>query len=379
MKMYVAHFVALMAVLMAGGAMAQQAPYVVDADNDALIRVDPVTGDRTVVSGCADAGCTTLVGTPAESGFSFARGIFFEPDGNILVCDGDLDDLNNIKTLFRVDPVTGNRTVVSSSLLGSEVGTGPVDPLDDDVDTLFDVILDANGDILVADTEVDTIFRVDPVTGDRTVLSSNRRGTGPPLSFPGDMVLDADGSILITEGSNDQVLRVDPVSGDRVIVSSSVKGDGIALKNLGGITLDANGGILVADELSKAVIAIDPGTGDRTTISGCVDDACTTTRGIGPAFVNTFSIDIDSAGTIYVADGALGLIKVDPGTGERVVLSSSTVGAGMPPITLLRDVRMEPAPAPPLPVSSPFTIMLMASFMLGTAGFVLARKSKSQA
>lgn len=346
----------------AGTAMAQESPCVVDADSDALIRVDPTTGDRTVISGCADASCTTLVGTGPS--FAFARGIFFEPDGQILISDGDLDDLNNLKTLFRVDPSTGDRTVVSSSLEGSERGTGPA------IDTLFDVILDANGDILISDTVLDTIFRVDPVSGDRTILSSNTVGTGPTMTFPGDLVLEADGNILTTEGGNDQVLRIDPVTGNRTIVSSSLAGSlvgtGIDFVNLGGITLDAEGGILVVDEGANAVIAVDPVTGNRSEISGPL-------VGTGPALVLTYSIDLDSAGTIYVADGTVGLVRIDPLTGDRVIHSSSTVGAGIP-ITLLRDVRMEPAAIPPVPAGSPLTLTLVALLMLATATNLLTRR-----
>lgn len=351
--------VALVAVLsVAGRVMAQNSPYVVDSNSDALIRVDPATGDRTVISGCADATCTTLVGT--GTGFSFPRGIVFEADGQILVCDGDLTDLTNLKTIFRIDPSTGDRTVVSSSLTGSERGTGPA------FDTLFDVILAENGDIFAADTEIDTIFRVDPVSGDRTILASNLVGTGATLSFPGDMVLDADGNILVTEGTNSQVLRIDPANGNRTIVSSSSVGTGsINFSNLGGITLEDDGGILVVDQGAIAVIAVDPVTGDRSEISGPL-------VGDGPDLVDTFSIDIDSAGVIYVADGSLGLVRIDPQSGDRVIHSSSTIGSGIP-ITLLRDVRVEP-PAAPVPVGSPLTVTLVVLLMLTTAGLALSRR-----
>jgi len=362
-------FLLTFGLLGAGGAAAQQAPYVVDGTSDALIRVDPATGDRTVVSGCADATCTTLVGTGAA--LAFPRAIFFESSTQVLVGNGDLDDLNNIQTLFRVDIATGDRTVVSSSLAGSEVGTGPIS----DLDTIFDVILDANGDILIADTQIDTIFRVDPVTGDRTVLSSNTVGTGPTMSFPGDMVLEADGNIVITEGSNDQVLRVDPVTGNRTIVSSSLVGTpvgtGIDFANLGGITLTADGTILVVDEGAQAVISVDPSTGDRVEVSGPL-------VGTGPALVNTYSVNVDATGTIFVANGSLGLMQIDPLTGDRVVLSSSdgtnSVGSGIPTPNL-RDVRVEPLTAPPIvPSGSPLTFVLLGLLLLGTAVVLLARR-----
>ena len=146
----------------------------IDADTDALIQVNPVTGDRTVVSASGTRG--------SGPGFLFTRGVITESDGQILVCEGDLTDTNNRPSILRVDPTTGDRTIISGCVdvaCASQVGTGPA------FDTLFDIILDDNGDILVADTEIDTLFRVDAVTGDRTVLSSNTRRNRTGHELPG--------------------------------------------------------------------------------------------------------------------------------------------------------------------------------------------------
>ena len=299
---------------------------VVDADTDALIRIDPLTGDRTVISGCVDVGCTSQVG--AGPSFVFLRGVVPEDDGNLLVCEGFLGDPSNQQSILRVDPATGDRTVVSSSLVGSEVGTGPA------FDTLFDIILDANGDILVADTEIDTVFRVDPVTGDRTIVTSNTVGTGPAMSFPGDLALEASGDILMTEGSNDQVVRVDPATGDRTVVSDAVTGTGPIWTNLGGILVEADGNIVVCDV--EGLFRIDPVTGDRALVSGA-------TMGAGPLFgANLFACHADAAGTLYVIDETDNLYSVDPVTGDRTIVASPSLGSGIAPANM-RDVRVEGA------------------------------------
>jgi hypothetical protein len=338
--------------------------YIVDADRDALIEVNGMTGNRRVVSGCVNVECTAIQGTGPN--FQFARGIIFETYKTAIVCDGDLDDLNNIKTIFRVDLLSGNRFVISSSDPSLQRGSGPA------FDTLFDVILDANGMIIAADTEIDTIFRVHPLTGDRTILSSNSVGTGPQLGFPGDMVLEDSGMLLSTEGSFDMVLRIDPVTGNRTIVSSSnssnLRGDGISLQNLGGITIDPNGDILVADAGQNAVIKIDPVTGDRTEVSG-------PGVGDGPSLNDTFSLDVDSEGTIYVADGMVGLVRIDPVTGDREIYASGTVGDGMP-LSLLRDARVEGSPfvGSQVPAISPIGVGVLALMLGGGAVLHLRRR-----
>ena len=41
-----------------------------------------------------------------------------------------------------------------------------------------------------------TIFRVDPVTGDRMIVSDDTTGSGPGLSHSIDLVVEADSSIV---------------------------------------------------------------------------------------------------------------------------------------------------------------------------------------
>jgi hypothetical protein len=85
--------------------------WVVDGDPDlppfrALVHVDATTGARTIVSGCGDAACNTTIGTgPLFSGRTV--GLEIESDTKILLSDGDQ------RSVFRVDTNTGNRSVVS--------------------------------------------------------------------------------------------------------------------------------------------------------------------------------------------------------------------------------------------------------------------------
>jgi hypothetical protein len=194
------------------------------------------------------------------------------------------------------------------------------------------------------------------------------------MTFPGDIALESPGTIVSTEGGNDQVLRIDLSTGNRTIVSSTMSGQtpvgsGISFGNLGGLTLASNGDIIVADQGAAAVISVDPITGDRTELSGPL-------VGTGPTLVDPFGLDVDSAGNIYVSDGTLGLIKIDPATGNRVVHSSSTVGAGVP-ITLLRDVRMEPDPILGVPLGSPGSIVVIAVLMMATAMVMLSGRTQT--
>jgi hypothetical protein len=260
-------------------------PVVFDADGDllmtngnALLRVDPDTGVRTTISS-ASVGSGPAFGGP--------WGLAIEPGGDILVIN------SGNESVLRVNPTSGDRTVVSSN----DHGTGPtfVDP--------FGIAIEADGDLLVLDEFAPDgeggVIRIDPVTGDRTAVSSNAIGTGPDFDDPFSLALEADGDILVAnfvgDGPERTVLRVDPVSGDRETVTSSSVGDGPGIGTIGGITVEPGGDILLANQdsldgtaaaESSGVLRVDPESGDRTTVSDNL------TPGGEPEFVFPYGIAI---------------------------------------------------------------------------------------
>ena len=102
-----------------------------------------------------------------------------------------------------VDPITGDRTTISGDpgSFGANVGTGP----DFDSDGPSGIVIDRNGDILVADRFAQAIFRIDPATGNRAILSGDPNGAnvGAEPDFPDDgplgLALEATGNILVSQ------------------------------------------------------------------------------------------------------------------------------------------------------------------------------------
>ena len=242
---------------------------VTDNTLDSLLRADPVTGDRTVASTADQVGkCTITPGDPFEcctgldtgddtppcvavgSGLSLGgpRGITVESDGDILLMEA------TVKAVFRVDPSTGDRTIVSVAdrvsfcssagvpwpcCMGGgtgngtppcvEVGSGP------NFDEPFGLELEANGDILVEDVNLNAVFRVDSATGDRTILSDATHGTGTNFNAPRNAALEFDGDILVANAG--RLLRIDPATGNRTIVSDAGTGSGPNLSTLLGVAV----------------------------------------------------------------------------------------------------------------------------------------------
>jgi hypothetical protein len=159
------------------------------ADERAVYEIDPVSGDRTLLSGCPDAGCAVPVG--AGPAFGEPADLVVAPDGTLLVpyrIEGSL-----FGSLRRIDVATGERELVSGceNLACSTIrGSGPAfaEP--------FGVGFDRDGRLLVTDSRLDALLLVDLATGDRTLLSGcgdptcqSAVGSGPRLAQPLDIAI----------------------------------------------------------------------------------------------------------------------------------------------------------------------------------------------
>jgi len=90
------------------------------------------------------------------------------------------------------------------------------------------IAVEANGSLVVIDSGLPAVIRVDPISGDRVILSDDSTGSGPDFEILRGIAIEADGSLVVVDTGRDPgntgldaVLRVDPISGDRVIVSTA--------------------------------------------------------------------------------------------------------------------------------------------------------------
>lgn len=197
----------------------------VDSGLDAVFRIDPPTGDRTIISGDpggADVGVGPVMVQP--------RSVTTDAQGMIWVGD------NTRNALFLINPINGRRTIVSGDPTGKDEGSGPA------FGTLRDIALHPSGDILVADVSNAAILRVDPVTGDRTILSDNGTPDGVnPFSQITGAFARPNGQVFVGDNgySPPAILGVDNTTGQRVIVSDEPpNGNGPPFGGIGDIALD---------------------------------------------------------------------------------------------------------------------------------------------
>ncbi len=268
-----------------------EAILVLDPEVNKLFRVNPFTGSRTIISDFNDPAQGPVVDSAAGDG---VLGISIELSGSILVTAKGVGSPNAGGTAFRdallrVNPVSGQRTVLS------DFGNPAQGPLGGQCS--FGIAIEASGAILVTDcnnlsgSSGGLLFRIDPETGQRTVLSDfGDPAQGGLARFPSGVTVEASGTILVTapfagSAAGGALYRVDPVSGQRTFLSdfgNAAQGPTGTL--LRGVAVEATGMILAVDQDVDdfgpglgAVFRIDPITGQRTLLS----DFSNPTLGLG--------------------------------------------------------------------------------------------------
>ncbi len=281
-------------------------------DRGVLFIINPVTGFRTVL---------TDFGNPAQGPLgSEPHDLAMLPDGDLLVMDDDAgtDDRG---LLFHVNSLLGLRTIVSDF---GDPAQGPLGDLPQGI-ALF-----SNGDLYVVDRDAPNssggLFRVDLDNGNRTLVSDlSDNGQGPTASNPFDVAEGSDGAIyVITElgGLNNDgglLFRVDPDTGFRTIVSDfgdPVQGQ-IGFSRW--LTIPGAGDViysLLNSTVFSGVVRVNPANGFRTLITDFDNSA----QGITET--NAQGIAVEDSGNILVnGNNSNSLFRIDPTSGDRIVLS----------------------------------------------------------
>jgi len=219
---------------------------------------------------------------------------------------------------------------------------------------LTDIAVETDGHLVVVDAGLDVVLRVHPTTGNRTVVSGRGRGSGPPLARPLGLAVDVrHGSLVVVGkvtdvfgGKPGVVLRVDPSSGKRTAVSGLNPddpqgppiGSGPLFDRPQDIAVEANGTLWVVDGADGlgllALLRVDPATGKRTVVSG-VDPDTGQLRGSGPRFFFPRDIAVAADGSLVVAGDFTSdtgapfpaVVQVHPETGNRTLIPIPQAGA----------------------------------------------------
>lgn len=218
--------------------------------------IDRETGDRQFISG---------IGGPEQQGYPASRGdglidtpftVLLDGQGRIVVVNAG-GGYSTSGFISIVDAVTGDRTLVS----GLGVGNG--------LELLHPTgaVFDDTGRLLVADSVGRAIISVDLDTGTRSLVTGATRGDGPMLGDVHDVLVLPDGDIVASDINYDvgppflsSLFRVDPLTGDRTVILSGSEIE----DNFARISLGIDGEILASTASNEgSIFSIDPSTGHK--------------------------------------------------------------------------------------------------------------------
>lgn len=276
---------------------------VVDLGRESVVEVNLASGDRRVI--------TQSFGRTVGTGFDFRvpHGISVSA-GGIMITDFGLPGV----VLVSED---GRRTAFSSTPVK---GFGQIRGID----------LLSDGSIAVADFAGERVIGVDATTGERSLISGDGRGAGPPFNGPVSVDQLDDDTLVAADFSYLAIFYIDRRTGDRSFLTgpgTDGRGTGPAVGSRGIIIDPANPGrILATDFALDAVVEIDIATGNRSIFSSAGTD---TPRGTGPALNNPFGIDVGPDGTVYVSDmGLQAVAKIDADGNRTIISSNDSRGTG---------------------------------------------------
>jgi trimeric autotransporter adhesin len=206
-----------------------------------------------------------------------------------------------------------------------------------------DLVVDAVGNVFIADTGNHRIRKVDAVTGFISTVAgtgvAGYSGDGGPateadLSGPVDVEIDAVGNLYISDRGNQRVRKVDVVTGIITTVagtgSPGFSGDNgpatsAQLNSPGGVAVDSDGSIYIADTSNNRIRKVLPGGGIRTYAGngtfGFAGDG-------GPASSARLALPADvtigPVGDLYIADFANQRVRVVHKSTERIFTAAGS-------------------------------------------------------
>lgn len=242
-----------------------------------LIQITLPSGDRR------------LLGTYPEQFSEDARGLALDSVRRRLY-------FANTARILAVDADSGAATTLAArdSAVGSGFPFGNVQGM----------LLDADGSRLIyVDVVHDALVALDPISTVRSVVSrSGERGAGPPLDNPVGIVFDAIRNVFfVTNQRSGNLMRIDPETGDRTIVLSNCPDPIGPDETLGGLTLHT----------SEDALRI---YGDRRFRFDLESGGCEIVDESGPQWIESesgqiFAVGVDGIGQIDRESGEFVLIS----------------------------------------------------------------------
>lgn len=296
---------------------------VADTKNHLIRKVTP-KGVVTTLAGMAGL-CGSTDGPLAEALFNGPKGVAIDAAGNIYIADSGNSVVRCIRPQGDVITIAG-----TAGAFGSVDGTGAAARFV----CLFDIIVDAAGNLIVSDQDDHTLRKITlpgavvTTFAGKSNTPGSANGTGATARFrnPKGLALDADGRVIVADSGNHLIRRATatgavttlagapgvPGSSDGIIANARFYGPS-------DVAVDSLGNVFVADTLNNVLRRINSKIGIVSTVAGKAGTPGTT-AGIGSAARFIAPAGLVAFGTtLAITDAGAHLVRLGvPSTAEAV-------------------------------------------------------------
>ncbi len=289
---------------------------VADSNNN---RIRSIAADGTVTTLAGEGPFGSNDGASATARFGSPWGIAIDANANIIVSDSFAHRIRSISPNGMVSTVAGSSAGSTNGASATAQFLFPVG-----------VAIDANGNIIVGDSNNN---RIRGISTDGTVTtiaggssgSTNGASATAQFSAPTGVVIDASGNIIVADQNNHRIRNIAP-DGTVSTIAGSSRGfaDGVVSDaqfiHPTGFAIDASGNIIIADQDNHRIRKIDRNNYLLGASPGCADVGIYSLELIvsDGIFQGSQSFDIS-----LTSDGSCGIIPTN------LALSVSTIIEGI--------------------------------------------------
>jgi len=165
------------------------------------------------VAGSSVTSCQTVAGTGT---FGSVPTEFNEPHAVAMNSDGDLVIVDTGNHRVQLCPGAS-----PGSACETVAGTGESGGGADELDFPLDVAIDAAGDYVIVDHANHRVQRcsaASPGAACQTIAGTGGRGDGNALNSPVGVTINADGDVLVADSGNDRIVRCSVIAGHNVCI-----------------------------------------------------------------------------------------------------------------------------------------------------------------
>jgi sugar lactone lactonase YvrE len=161
--------------------------------------------------------------------------------------------------------------------------------------------------------------------------SSDGTGTAAQFKKPNDVVLDANGNLYVADADNHKIRKITPAGVVSTFAGSSYgfqdgPGNTAQFTFVKGIAIDGNGNLYVADESNHRIRKITP-AGEVSTLAGNgTEGSADNAVGTSATFRYPTGVAVDGSGNVYVADKDNNRIRKITSSGVVTTLAGSSEG-----------------------------------------------------